>query len=106
MEEQKKQEYPEGCKCFICRGKMACGNWHWHRFVLLKLLIGIIILIAVFAAGVKIGELKSTLGRGGYGRHGYNMMQPYYGQPYRGMMQWPKASTGTVLSVPQPGASQ
>jgi len=107
MEEQKKQDQSEGCQCWLCRGKMTCGNWHWHRFFLLKLLIGIIILVAVFAVGVKVGELKGAFGRGYgyYGRQGrhYMMPSPYYGQPYPQMMQGQGASTGTnPLPLRQP----
>ena len=96
MDEQKKQEYLAGCQCFMCRGKMLCGKWHWHGFLLLKLLVGIIILIVIFAVGVKIGELKSVFGHGRYGHRGYyDMMSPrgvmppyYYGQQaYPPMMQ-------------------
>lgn len=90
---------PEGCQCGWCtwrRGGWGCGGrWSW-----LRLLIGIVILIFVFWAGFKLGELKGSLEGygwyGGNGRHspGY-MMGP-------GMMGWryyngavPQA-TGTV----------
>lgn len=72
MEEkiENKKGYPEGCRCFWCQGqgtcKMWCGGGGHHR--LLRWLIGILILIAVFAVGVKLGELKASLGSGcGYG---------------------------------------
>ena len=61
------------CDCLICRhGKCA-----WFRWVL-----GLIILWAVFALGVKVGELKYTikdgLRNGGY----YGMMGGYGDDSY------------------------
>ncbi len=101
MEEQKPQGHPEGCRCFQCRcgTDCKCGHgWHGHRHFLLRFLVGIIILVIVFAVGVKLGELKSSFGHGHYSGGRHYMMQPYgtmpqfyyyggYGQAYPPMMQ-------------------
>jgi len=65
----------EGCGCYMCK--------HGGHRVLLWVLIGIIVLIFVFAAGVKLGELRGAFG--GYGRHGgYMIMRTPYGYGMNG----------------------
>lgn len=84
MEEQKPQGHPEGCRCFQCRcgTDCKCGHgWHGHRHFLLRFLVGIIILVIVFAVGVKLGELKSSFGHGHYSGGRHYMMQPYGTMP-------------------------
>jgi len=63
-----------------------CG---YHRHYGLRLLLGVIILLVVFAIGVKVGELKSHFGRS---RGGY-MMMGHYPNP---MMRAYPMGTGTT----------
>jgi hypothetical protein len=106
MEENKKMEenknagsHPEGCRCMLCRGCGGMGKGKCcfgmcgggHRFIILRIIIGIIILIFVFALGVKLGELKASLvgssygyptmggGSWGYGRRGMMYQGNGYG---------------------------
>jgi hypothetical protein len=57
--------------CKMCwHGMCGCGHRH---FFWLRLLLGLIILAAVFCVGVKVGEFKGEFGRG-FGRQGnYNV---------------------------------
>ncbi len=65
----------EACKnmcrgCGMMGGKMGCGGIRGHFF--LRMILGLFILAVVFAAGVKLGELKVTIEEGLYG---YQMMR-------------------------------
>lgn len=84
----------ESMVCKSCgHGGMCCGNHAYggglggghHRFFILRMLLGIIILVIVFSVGVKVGELKGQLeGRyGDYGMMGGNYFYNRYapGQP-------------------------
>ncbi|MCX6716805.1 MAG: hypothetical protein NTV72_02700 [Candidatus Taylorbacteria bacterium] len=85
-------------------------NWHYH---LLRWVVGIAIIVIVFCAGVKIGELKSSLEGnygGSYSRHSRSYAQPmmyYYntdGANYGyGMMRGSPSpvQTGTQTPVQQ-----
>jgi hypothetical protein len=80
---------------------MCCG----HRFFWLRLLLGFIILAAVFCVGVKVGEFKGEFGRG-FGRQGGYNMRYYPRQAYplglpSGMMQ----SGGTWVAQPNTATS-
>lgn len=81
MDENKKndKEYCVGPICFHCgKAHSGCG-----KHVLLRWIIGLSILALTFWMGMKIGELKSFLGFGGYG---YGMHSGYFrSMP---MMQW------------------
>lgn len=53
--------------CHGCVGGMNCcgaGAGGYHRFFLLRLVLGILILVIVFSLGVKIGEFKGMFDRG------------------------------------------
>ncbi len=82
MEENKK-EHTGVCEHMCENGwckKMCC---HGGKHILLRWILGILILIAVFSLGVKVGEFKSAVYGygGGFGwnmhRGGYPMM--FYG---------------------------
>ena len=80
MEENTKKGGQEGCGC-ECSGKCdsgkcgdkrggMCGHWGGGRHRILRVIIGLLILMVAFWAGVKLGELKSSLEGGFYGgRH-------------------------------------
>lgn len=51
---------------------MGCGG----RYVLLRWVLGIAILVVVFIAGIKAGEFKQDMRANGYG---YKMMDRNYG---------------------------
>lgn len=89
-----------------------CGHGRWgccHRFFWLRLVLGLIILAAVFCIGVKIGEFKGEFGRD-FDRFGGRQMMRYYpqrayqlGQPW-GMMQTSGATvpqSNTATSTPK-----
>jgi len=68
MEHQEKSMKED---CSSCQGHGSCwskmcfcgGN---RRFCLLRIVIGILIVIGVFSAGVKVGEFKDEFLRGSY----------------------------------------
>ncbi|MBI3671768.1 hypothetical protein HY249_03170 [Candidatus Azambacteria bacterium] len=76
------------CQCWGCRNLSHWGckdhSGHYgHKFFAVRWILGIIILLAVFSLGVKIGEFKEYAYKaGGYGYgydYGHNyMMNPYY----------------------------
>lgn len=77
-----------GMGCRQMHGMHCGGRNFWLRWVL-----GVIILVIVFVAGVKVGEFKQDLRGGAYGygmlkERGYNMMSGY------GMMQQPRWDVG------------
>jgi hypothetical protein len=85
--------------CRFCGGQNCfCGR----RFLWLRLLLGVIVLAAVFCIGVKVGEFKAEFrGRGGY-------MMRSYRQPMRGYpMGMPSGvmRTGTSQMMTQPTAT-
>lgn len=102
-------EHKEGggmCKGMMCeghggmQGKSCCGWGRTHRFVFLRVILGIAILAAVFAGGVKLGEFKERIGgAGGYGwngTRGVRMHDYLYGpQMMRGFYDYssPKSTT-------------
>jgi hypothetical protein len=72
--------------CKDCNNGCAgcCGCCHGGKHIVLRWILGIIILVAVFCAGLKLGFFAASIGSyGGYGSH-YGkyrmMMQPYYFQ--------------------------
>jgi hypothetical protein len=94
MEDKEKMEKEcPVCKCEYCRHNGYCGHMHgpmshlcWRHggFRFWRWVIGLLILVFVFTAGVKLGELKSYFGgnfldRSGL-RQGYYMM--YDGQNF------------------------
>ncbi len=87
----------EGCKCWMHGGTCCCGygcgygfGWGWHGahhigFMILRCLLAIVILVAVFWLGVKIGELKGAYGYGGgypFGMHGHGQYGVMIGGGY------------------------
>lgn len=77
MEEKNIKDHDENCECRIhgeghgMMHKFCCGG-KWHRFFLIKFIVGVIILFGVLAVGIKIGEIKTLLYIGfGYGTSGY-----------------------------------
>jgi hypothetical protein len=83
MEDMKNQNRPEGCKCWMhdgsCCGMCAgCHGWHGGAWMLVRIVLAIVIVIVVFALGVKLGEFKADISNmigwhGGYSG-GYQMM--------------------------------
>jgi hypothetical protein len=68
------------CDCLVCKGNNAVhkmfGGENCGKHRLLRWIVGLLVLWAVFALGVKVGELKYTIKdglRGGY----YGMMGGY-----------------------------
>ncbi len=93
-------KHPEGCRCYDCMGYDHMRHMHMngmccHGYMgghkLIKIIIGLIILVVVFWAGVKIGEIGALYGvyspRGIYMMRGispdswYGMMGGYYALP-------------------------
>ncbi len=82
-----------GHMCLMCGGmRRRCGRGHYFA---LRLLLGIIILVAVFAGAFKLGELRAIMyGSGIYG-YGYDHPMMWYGADSQGygygpgmMRQW------------------
>lgn len=116
MEEMKK-EHPDGCKCNMCSGSgmkscgmcggmyggKCCGMCGGRRHIVLRWIVGILILVAVFCGGFKLGVMVGYLNNGGYGGHmssGRHMMQRGYyptgmmnGWNANGNVQQPPAMT-------------
>ena len=103
MEDQKDKK---ACSCGSCScgtGMGWCGCGHHYGWIILRIVIAILIVIAAFGIGMKLGELKQAYVDfgGGYGGYGgrmmrYPMMGDYYGYgaaPH--MMQYPSAAAGT-----------
>lgn len=70
--------------CDVCgSGDGRCGNCGnmcgYGRNNLLRWLLGIIIITWVFSIGMKFGELKGAMERGGYGNHMYYKAMPMMG---------------------------
>ena len=99
----------------MCASTCCSGMGH----VLLRLALGLVILAVVFSMGIKLGELKATLGNdGGYGYGGNKMMRnerfyrmmPTQGEFAPGINTWgPQMMRGggnwTGPNVPQPTAT-
>lgn len=111
MKGQMGMQHPEGCRCGMCQGKMCgmggcgmCSGGKCHpMFHVLRWVLGIIILIFVFSAGIMIGELKGAL-EATYGR---NMMRtPYYGGYAYPMMQNYGAQAGQQVAPAMPAATK
>lgn len=90
MEKDMKNGHDEchGMMCGWCN-KMGgnvcpqCGKRHFMMFKLVKVVIIFLILWAVLALGVKLGEVKS------YTNYGYGMMSGRYtGYPMMGSKEW------------------
>ncbi len=100
MEEMKKGNMSSRCDCGSCGGDKCCGGaWgypHHCLYHILRWCVGILILALVFSFGVKIGELKSAVEGGLYGRH--MIRGGLYGG---GMMDknWSKESSSSVKLV-------
>ena len=115
MEENKPMSnlpgHPEGCKCYGCNYN---GSWgmhsYGHRFSLLRILLGLIIIAIAFGVGVKVGEFKGSYLNGDRGFFNQNMMYKHHGgMPYGGMRVYPMMnySTGAAMmpsTTPQSGA--
>ncbi len=74
-------------------------NWGW------RVLIGLIVLMAVFWVGIKVGQVSVLYGGYGYGAWGPGMMRWNGWGP---MMMWPgyyygypQSATGTATSTPR-----
>ncbi|TSC51799.1 MAG: hypothetical protein LiPW41_746 [Parcubacteria group bacterium LiPW_41] len=83
---EEKNNNQESCCSFCKGGKMMCGNqgMHMHKGChIVRWVLAILILWAVFMGGVKIGELKGMIDGDGFrgSRHMYGsqMMRSGYG---------------------------
>lgn len=73
-----------------------CRGHHGRDHMVIRWLLGIIILIAVFCLGVEVGKLHSML-RGGYGRGYGRMMTDGY---FYKTMPGPLPQGGAVIQTP------
>ena len=79
--EQEKVCYGNSCGghgCGQCGGNGQWGGGH-HGHFLLRLIIGLVIIGAVFSLGVKVGEFKGMYDGE---RHNYRMMEMMQGANY------------------------
>lgn len=89
MEEPKKNHDSKDMPC----GE-HCLHGFGHQHYVLRLILGIIILVAVYSLGVQVGEFRGSLrSEYGYGRHGM-MWGNEYGGAYPTMMgRWINTNT-------------
>lgn len=83
MKNQMGGQHPEGCKCGICQGKMCgmgvcCSGKYGCWYHVIRWILGIVIILMVFAFGVMIGQLREELQSSGYRM----MRTSYYGGGY------------------------
>jgi hypothetical protein len=82
------------CTCGFCG-----GHGRWHGFFLLRVLITIIIILLIFMAGVRFGELKAYVG----GFHNGPMMEGgyryYNSQPMMGTAPVAPPAPNTPVTV-------
>jgi len=77
MEENRPQfNRCENCSGQCCHGHGGMGGWNHQRYTILRWMLGALILAAVFAIGVKVGEFKMLFADHyrGYGNMRGNMM--------------------------------
>lgn len=113
MEHKNGDTHHEGCECIGYPGHhWMCGgmeSWHKGKFMLLRCILGMIILLMVFLVGLKVGEFKGSIEGGSFGTfHGHRMMwrgyddynyPDQYCYPVPGMMRSATPST-TASPVP------
>jgi hypothetical protein len=86
-EEKNNNTENAGSCCMFCKGgKMMHGHNGMHKGChVIRWILGLLILWAVFMGGVKIGEIKGTINGEGFGRshsfrqYGNGMMRGGYG---------------------------
>jgi hypothetical protein len=80
--EEVKKNNGGGYRCWMCQGsgtiqKGVCSWCYGGKHRLLRWLLVLVVLVVVFCVGVKLGELKTLIGNGGYrGSRHYYMMGP------------------------------
>lgn len=91
----------QGCMCPNCGGNHAMMGFG-HKYFLIRLLLGLIILSMVFWIGMQIGEFKGAFERSDYSYSRHMMMSPmmmHHNMMYKmddsGMMQV-DTSSGTT----------
>ena len=91
MEEMKKENHPEGCRCMMCNhasGKACMSGWcgcGCHRHAVARWVLGILLITFIFCAGFWFGNMAAVFRYSGYGDgYGYGMHSRYYPN----MMQW------------------
>ncbi|RJQ28066.1 hypothetical protein C4565_04230 [Candidatus Parcubacteria bacterium] len=68
-EKNNNMENAGSCCMFCKKGKMMCGPNGMHRAChIIRWVLGLLILWAVFMGGVKLGEFKSMIDTGDFGR--------------------------------------
>jgi len=97
MEKNGKEKDPVYCQCGNCQ-----SGWHsHHRFFLLRWILGIIILLMVFALGLKVGEFKGYFDTNfGYQDHHDLLRQmPYYQTSVPSTSSTGSGSTGSTAKT-------
>jgi hypothetical protein len=77
MDEMKKDMgHPDSYNCNSCSmmGRNMCGMCGGRRFWAIRWLLGVLIIVVVFAIGVKVGEFKAFFDTG-FGSYDYPTMQ-------------------------------
>lgn len=100
------QQHPEGCSCGMCSSHHGCCCGHHGRYIWLRWLLGILILVIVFWVGVKVGEFKGGAYGWGYQSYGSHRMMNYnpmmmHGQGMPNMM-YRTGSAPTASPTPTP----
>lgn len=76
MEELKKENHPEGCRCFMCQRGHMCKGGRCGNHMIIRIILGLLILTFVFFSGFWFGNMSAILKHGGYNEgYGYNRMR-------------------------------
>ena len=107
----------QGMSCAHCQNAGMCcahGQWTTGKYLLLRWLLALLIMVVLFAIGFKLGEFKGTfINGGGYGggmygprmQHGMMRMDGgdvmFYGAGTRGMIVQPSFNVeGEAVPAP------
>ena len=65
----------KSCNMFTCGTGGSCGHGNM-KFLLVRWILGILIILIVFSLGMRIGEFKGQIESGYSGRGGYSQGYP------------------------------
>jgi hypothetical protein len=86
--------------CENCQDCCGCGgHYHgFHKYFVLRWVLGIVILIIVFWLGMKIGEFKGYF-ENNFGGVGYHQGMMFNSQFYPKNMMWAVPVTGSSAGI-------
>ena len=73
----------------LCHGKsLMHGSCDGHRYMLLRIVLGLVIVFVVFWAGIRLGQFSVLIGDGYYSGYGSHMMRGWGGYGGYLRMMW------------------